>query len=226
MSGWMKRNALPLSLAGVLILGGSFVSVNLGAQSNGLTEQEQHIATMSASLTEQAQRTKAQTVSNAYEALGASGSRITADRQTIAQMLSIALSWDSGDSYEQVRETLTKRYKLAEDSAFLTKFMPPATFNQTSDGARYYYLDGVGLNSNLSSDGVQTEFLSANGVEYRYAVIADVVMSSDTPVEQTGEERQANPSVTRSTLLYVSTNAEGKILDIEGIPATGVTRHS
>lgn len=226
MSGFIGRNVLPLALGAVLIVGGTAFGVSQSNALAGLEQQEQQVTQLEQTLAQHQSTVQTQTEENVFGSLGVTASRLSTDQETLTSLLQIALTWDSGESYEDARASLQTRFGLGVDSGFLKDFMPAATFNQDDSGKRYYYLDSVGLNSSLSGDPT-VEVVKVLGTDYTYAVMADVTMSSDTGLRTNADGSvQATPSVERRVLLYVTVDGDGGLSDLSGIPASGTTRSS
>jgi hypothetical protein len=225
-AGFWARNRWVLLLGVLVTIGVVLAGASAAARSSGLAAQKSQIRALEASSSQEAQRKTDTSEKNGLEGLGISASRIKADTATIGQLLTMAFTWDSGEAYETARESLQDRFDLSERSAFFQTFMPPSRFNRDVNGKRYYYLDAVGLNSMLGRD-IDAEVVAVTGTRYRYAVMADVVVSADGPAQADRPGTSLPPSTaTRRVLLYVTVDARGTISDLVGVPPSGSTRTS
>lgn len=128
-----------------------------------------------------------------------------------------------GQSYEAARESLKSRFGLTENGTFLKSFMPPSRFNEDGQGRRYHYIDTAGLNSALGAES-DIEVVDVEAGIYTYAILADVEATYDA----VSQNRASKASVTahRRALLFVTVDAQGKVSNLSGIPASGETRYS
>lgn len=214
--GFVMRNFWLLILVAVLLGGialtvmrGSSNEAELNAQQARVTELESQVATKKQTRTSQVNNSVSQ-------ALGVTPSRVIADTAAIQTLMNTIFSWDSGTSYEGMRESVKRRYKLTEKDPFLLQFMPPARFNVDNTGKRYYYIDGAGLRSSLMGD-VQVEVVRATGTTYEYAVIARVESKTSLPDQLTAR-------ATRLVLMYVTVDGQGRFTQLRGVPPSGLLR--
>ncbi|WP_026820068.1 hypothetical protein [Arthrobacter castelli] len=220
------RNLAVLVLVVLLLAAGLLAFSERASQVQALAAQQQKIDQLSSELKHQQQRNAEAAEQNAFKALGITASRLDEDAEVINSLLSMAFTWDSGLEYAQARQSLIERFNLNADGEFLSDFMPPAKFNQDAEGKRYYYIDAAGLNSAVGED-VDIELVKVRATEYRYAVLADIEVSSDAPVKVDAQgEKQPVPTATRRLLLYVTVNGGGEVSDLSGVPASGTTRTS
>jgi hypothetical protein len=211
--------ALLLGVATAITISGISDARTTTAQSDRIEILEQRVRT--------AQAAKArETDENTLEALGVTTARAKTDTVAINQFLATAFSWSSGEEFEQARETLKRRYGLAEFDDFLMHFLPPSRFNEDSTGERYYWIDSVGLNSEVGDD-VEVEVVRVQGTDYHYVVMADLEFSSDF-TDTTGQDGNAamQPVAQRRVLVYLTIDGAGDFHRVRGIPASGTTRHS
>jgi hypothetical protein len=226
MTGFWARNSWVL-LLGILVAAGVVAAgTSAVTRSTALAAQKSQIRSLEDSYSHETQRKADISEKNGLEGLGLSASRIKADSATIDQLLTMAFTWDSGLAYETARESLQDRFDLSDKSAFLQTFMPPSRFNRDANGKRYYYIDAVGLNSALGRN-IDTEVVAVTGTRYRYAVMADVVVSADGPAQTDSQGTALPPSTaTRRILLYITLDARGTISDLVGVPPSGPARTS
>lgn len=220
------RNIWVIVLSVLLVLGGVFTGTNWASQESTIRKTSDTIVDLKSDIGKQQQLNREKVDENAFEALGITASRLDDDRSTIDSFMDTAFTWDSGATYDRARQSLQTRFKLSEDDRFLAEFMPPAQYNTDGDGNRYYYLDSVGLNS--SYEDLRTfDVVKVTGTEYRYAATADLRMTADANVTEDKEGNQVYPeATTRRVLLYVTVDGQGRLSDLDGIPASGVTRTS
>ncbi|MCI4659587.1 hypothetical protein [Cryobacterium zhongshanensis] len=145
---------------------------------------------------------------------GADASRVAADTKVIGSLLKRALTWDSDASYREARDSTMRTYSLAEDSAFMTSFLPKAPVNLDSRGNEYPYIDAAGLNSQVSD--FKVKLLSVNAVNYDYMVLADVQAKSSDGL---------GTSVNVATV-FVTLNGDGAPTAITGFASTTQPRTS
>ncbi|WP_328791481.1 MULTISPECIES: hypothetical protein [unclassified Streptomyces] len=221
--GFFRRNLTVLGTAAVLAVVATVGGATWSSQHATLVEQEAQINDVEGHLMA-VQKSRAEQVNaDVMAALGVSQSRLSTDGERIRSLLSMVFTWDSGQSYEAARESLKSRFGLTENEMFLKSFMPPSRFNEDSQGRRYYYIDTVGLNSALGADP-DIEVIDAKAGVYTYAALADVEVTSDA----TSQNKASKASVTayRRALLFVTVDAQGKVSNLSGVPASGETRHS
>ncbi|QNE18085.1 hypothetical protein F1D05_09545 [Kribbella qitaiheensis] len=209
-----------------MTIGLTLASASATARSTALAAQKTQIESLEARNSREAQRNAETSEKTGLEGLGISASRVKADSATIGQLLSIAFTWDSGDAYEIARTELQDRFDLSEKDAFFRTFMPPSRFNRDADGKRYYYIDAVGLNSALGRN-TDTEVVAVTGTRYRYAVMADVVLTIDGSASiNQPQPAVPRPTATRRVLVYVTLDARGRLSELAAIAASGSTRTS
>ncbi|MEU8433320.1 hypothetical protein AB0F18_10450 [Streptomyces sp. NPDC029216] len=221
--GFFRRNLSALGTAAVLAVVATVGGVTWSSRHAALVEQEAQINDIEGQLAAVRKSRAEQVNADVMAALGVSRSRLSTDGERIKSLLSMVFTWDSGQSYEAARERLKRRFDLTENETFLKSFMPPSRFNEDSQGRRYYYIDTVGLNSAVGADP-DIEIIDAKAGVYTYAVLADVEVTSDA----TSQNKASKASVTayRRALLFVTVDAQGKVSNLSGVPASGETRHS
>ncbi|MFJ2420227.1 hypothetical protein [Streptomyces brevispora] len=221
--GSFRRNLSVLATAAVLAVVATVAGMTWSSQHAALAEQEAQINDVEGQLAGIQRKNAEQVNTDVMAALGVSQNRLSTDSERIKSLLSMAFTWDSGQSYEAARESLKSRFGLTESEMFLKSFMPPSRFNEDSQGRRYYYIDTVGLNSALGAD-TDIEVVDAKAGVYTYAVLADVEVTSDAA----SQNKASKTSVTahRRALLFVTVDAQGKVSNLSGTPASGETRYS
>ncbi|MFD7537482.1 hypothetical protein [Streptomyces sp. NPDC059819] len=220
---FFRRNLSALVTAAVLLVVAAVAGVTwsnhdaaLTAQEARINDAEEHLAGIRAKNTELVHAA-------VMAALGVSQDRLHADGERINSLLSLAFTWDSGQSYEAARARVKSRFGLTENEMFLKSFMPPSRFNEDPQGRRYYYIDAVGLNSALGADA-DIEVVDVKADVCTYAVLVDVAVTSDA----VSQNKASKASVTahRRVLLFVTVDARGEVSNLSGVPASGETRHS
>jgi hypothetical protein len=221
--GFFRRNLSVVVTAAVLTVVATVAGATWGSQHATLAEQEAQINDVEGHLTGIQKKNAEQVNADVMAALGVSQNRLSTDGERIKSLLSTIFTWDSGQSYEAARESLKSRFGLAEKETFLKSFMPPSRFNEDSQGRRYYYIDTVGLNSALGAEP-DIEVVDVKAGVYTYAALADVEVTSDAVTQN----KSSKVSVTahRRALLFVTVDAQGKVSNLSGVPASGETRHS
>lgn len=221
--GFWTRNMWVLLLLALFVTGAIGFGTAYSANQHAQDAQSARIVQLEAEIARAEHRDAASSDDAVRRALGVDPARVASDSAEIQDLLRIATTWDSGEKYEAARESLKRKYKLTETDDFLTNFMPPSRFNVDSRGTRYYYIDTLGLKSQLDSD-VQVEVKSVRGTTYRYAVIAGVLASSSV-TDAKGTQGLVS-TASRKTLVYVTTDGEGGVSELTAIPASGATRTS
>lgn len=220
---WLRNLWVMLLLAGVVVGGVGFVLAK-ESQTQELTAQRAQMSDLRSRI-EAAQRGKvAHQDTTIAQVTGISPERVESDSRAIKEFLGLAFTWKSGEGYESVRESLIRRYKFTEKDQFISEFMPPSRFNADSSGKRYYYIDALGLTSDFDEAGARIQVLEVSGTDYHYVVMADISVSAKAT------DTKGTPDLTaravRTTLVYLSVDAEGKISAVRGIPASGTTHGS
>ncbi|MFE4334025.1 hypothetical protein ACFRQM_32820 [Streptomyces sp. NPDC056831] len=221
--GFFRRNLWVLVTAAVLVVVATVAGLTWSSQRAGLAGQEARISEVEGQLAGIQKKNDEQVDADVLQALGVSRNRLGTDGEIIKSLLGMTFTWDSGQRYEEARERLKSRFGLTENKVFLKSFMPPSRFNEDAQGRRYYYIDTVGLNSALGEDP-DIEVVDVKTGDYTYAVMADIEVTSDAVTQNSA----SNASVTahRRVLLFVMVDAQGKVSDLSGVPASGETRHS
>ncbi|MBT8163352.1 MULTISPECIES: hypothetical protein [Arthrobacter] len=226
-SGTRSTNRWLAAFGALTLVAVTLAGTNYAAHARTLATQQAQITQLTNDSAKQSLQAAAGTARSVQDGLGISPDRVSTDTAIITQLLSTAFTWNSGESYGESREAVKARYDLAEGSRFLTTFMPPAGFNQDKTGRKYYYIDAAGLSSNVGGN-VDVDVVEIAGTSYRYAVMADLVISG-TPTSSTsgaGQTKGTTASVTRRMLLYVTVAADGTVSELTGYPASGDTRTS
>ncbi|MFK0154239.1 hypothetical protein ACIQVK_19465 [Streptomyces sp. NPDC090493] len=221
--GFFRRNLSVLVTAAVLAVVATVACATWSSRHAALAAQQAQIDDAEVQLAGIQKKNAAQVNADVMTAMGASRTRLSTDGERIKSLLSMAFTWDSGQSYEAARERLKSRFGLTENETFLKSFMPPSRFNEDSQGRRYYYIDAVGLNSASGGDP-DIEVVDVKAGVYTYAVLADVEVTSDA----VSQNRASEASVTAHwpTLLFVTVDAQSKVSNLAGVPASGEARYS
>ncbi|MER6520108.1 hypothetical protein ABT246_25040 [Streptomyces sp. NPDC001553] len=221
--GSARRNLSALATAAVLAVVATVGGMTWSSQHAALAEQGAQINGIEEQLADIQKTNAEQANADVMAALGVSQNRLSTDGERITSLLSTAFTWDTGQGYEAARASLASRFDLAENETFLKSFMPPSRFSEDSQGRRYYYIDTVGLNSALGANP-DIEVVDVKAGLYTYAVLADVEVTSDA----TSQNRASKASVTahRRALLFVTVDAQGRVSNLSGTPASGETRYS
>ncbi|MEW1821288.1 hypothetical protein AB0323_10930 [Arthrobacter sp. NPDC080031] len=221
--GFMRRNALVVGVAVLLVTAVTVTGLTWGSQRSALDQQQQTITGLQGQLASVGTAKSEQVEQDVMQSLGVSQSRIHDDTQIVDRLVKTAFTWDSGQAYEAARRDLKERYHLSEDEQFLKQFMPAARFNEDAAGKRYYYIDTQGLNSAVNADA-DLEVVKVTADEYTYAVQVEVAVTSDA-VSQNKVAPDRVKSY-RTVLVYLTVDAQGKVSGLSAIPAGGSTRHS
>lgn len=221
--GFMRRNALVLAVAAILVAVVSVAGLTWGSQQGVLGAQGQRIGGLEGQLRNAELAKSEQVEQNVLESLGVNPGRIDNDAPIIDRLVRKAFSWDSGQSYEKAREDLKERHDLSENEPFLHQFMPPSRFNEDDSGKRYYYIDTQGINSAFAVEP-DIEVVKVNADQYTYAVLVEVSITSDAVTRNNAIP--GSVSTQRTMLLFITVDSEGRVSNLSGVPASGSTRHS
>ena len=221
--GFVRRNALVVAVAALLVTTATVTGLTWGSQRSALDAQQQTITGLQGQLVSATAARSEQIGQDILESLGVSQSRIHDDKQIVDRLVKTAFTWDSGQAYEAARQDLKERYHLSEDEQFLKQFMPPARFNEDTSGKRYYFIDTQGLNSTVNAD-TELEVVKVTADKYTYAAQVEVAGTSDA-VSQNKVAPDRIKSY-RTVLVYLTVDAQGKVSGLSAIPAGSSTRHS
>lgn len=212
--GFLRRNAFPLTAAALLLVAGGSFAATRGEQEASLVDQERRIEELlvrKAELEETQGEREREVVG---QVMGADRARLDADEELIGRLLDTALTWESHAEYVDARSSMVSVYGLAEDSAFMTVFLPEPTVNVDAEGTEYALIDLLGLDSRV--EDFRAELLSVRGTEYSYFLLVDVRSTSD--------DGQAGARSTSAVLL--TTDGEGGVSGVEGYASTSRVRSS
>jgi hypothetical protein len=221
--GFARRNGWVLAIAALLTVVSIATGTAWAVQHTALDQQEARIGALEGQLTVAQLRKSERAEKDLLTSLGFSRSRLDRDAPIIAALVKTAFTWGSGPAYEQARTTLKQRYSLTENDAFLKEFMPPSRYNEDAAGKRYYYIDTQGLNSSVSS-APDIEIVKAAAGDYTYTALVDVEVTSDAATQnKAGRSRIV---ADRRMLLTITVDADRRVSNLTGVPASGSTRHS
>ena len=215
MANILKRHLFPVVALVVFVILVVIAAVTTSGNSATLADQE---AELDALVTQarQAQTVADMLTDDATRLLsGATSERLELDHATIEELLERALTWSDNAEYTEARAATKRVYDLADDSVFMTSFLPPAPFSVDSKGNQYPYIDAAGLNSKVG--GFQPSVLRINGLSYEYMVLVDVRSDSS-------DGRGAAVNV---ATVFLTIDGEGGVSDLRGYAATSlpVTSH-
>lgn len=133
-----------------------------------------------------------------YQVTGLDTSRKDRDDDIIEDLLSDVMSWETGEEYQQKRESLMQDYDLTENSRFLKTFMPELVVVTDQAGNSYNRIDTYGLHisfvnvdtylTNVGDDGTysymgfvtwRTSDDLGNEIEHTDVVTCDVSENGD-----------------------------------------------
>lgn len=136
---------------------------------------------------------------------GLNQQRVNKDDGIVSDFLKVVCTWDSYDEYMTARETIMRRYDLAEDSAFMTIFMPVVGNKVSSDGTNYNQIDTNGLNMEFES----VESYVTNIVADQYSYFSVVNIRSTW--------KNGGESVVHAAITY-TIDSDGELTNISAIP--------
>jgi hypothetical protein len=207
MRTFFYRNALMLILAAVFVASGTAYVVTVTGHQTESASQLQQIAELDAQMQTKLAAAKAKQQSVVDDALGINARRVTADTTAIREFVKTVATWKSGEEYAAARESVMRRYKLAEDSQFMKVYFQEPVSNRDSSGKTFYAVDVDGLNSSLGT--VDVKVLGVSGTAYRYMVLADIASSSN----------DGKASASRTSVIYLTLDSEGVMSEVSGYAA-------
>ena len=142
---------------------------------------------------------------------GLNVAKTVADDEIAKAFFAKVMTWDSYQEYADIREDLMKNYGLAEDSSFLTKFMPEVRQVQSSGGNLYNRIDQDGLNSSFTDMKSRALEVTPNG--YKYFTVVDFTVTGRELAGAAGASIQ-------SVVFTYMINSSGEIENIEAWPIT------
>lgn len=179
------RKYLPLIACGVILVCGALFSglvqsdrsSQLGEQYRTITGLENRIDTLEAAVNED-------TAEAVHLASGLDSARVVKDDDAARALLEKVFDWDSKETYDAARESVKSEYGLADDSTFLSVFMP-AVNNIDVGGREINEIDARGLN--MSYSDMQSNVTGINGDLYTYFTIVTVESSDSSGATAQGE---------------------------------------
>lgn len=128
---------------------------------------------------------------NANEALGISDSKKTADDKRAAELFADAFTWDSYETYNQMRACLTDEWGLDASGSFMAAVAPEVTeivgYQPKSDAVGKYDVEETRVNEidanhlNLSYKSMESYLMDINaegGYEYFARIVVESVSTS------------------------------------------------
>jgi len=195
------------------------MGVQSDANTNAASTQGAQIVELESTLGALAQQQDENVVATTALAAGApSGEvdialeRMAADDEAIGALADTMFTWDSHDTYEAARITLSDEYNLAKDGAVLTGLMPADPVNVDAEGTEYPYIDAAGLNSSLGNYALTVTSVTATTYEY---LVKAAVLASST---------DGSTTASRVTVLMVTTDEAGNISEVRGWAAPTAAR--
>lgn len=214
MSGFFKRNFLPVLAAAVLVGALVLLAVVAGGNGRELEAQRGEVFSLERELTRVSNEAVELEAEISEDVLGVDPARVEDDEQVLREMLNTALTWDSHESYEQARQKVMDDYGLGSDDSFVESFLPPAPSTTDSSGTVHSYIDASGLNSKLGS--FETQVLDVKGTTYEYFLLVTVRSAS--------ADGQSMAAMTSP--VYANVDADGNIVSLRGYAASTPVRSS
>lgn len=203
-----KNRIFPL-IAGALLAATAVVStVTITHQNATLERDNRTLTSLQRKVDHARSMTKQLQSDTVLEASGARPDRVAADGVIIKDLVDRAMTWDSNSTYEQARESVSRKYHQADDSSFMRAFLPPAPVNRDAKGNEYPYIDAAGLNSSVSDTTVRLTGVDAT--DYSYMVLVDVQAKSSDNL---------GTSVNVATL-FLTIDGNGAVTDLAGYAST------
>lgn len=214
MSGKLKNSVFPLAAGTLLVLTSVVSGITMSGQNSALDAQRVELASINDKTEAARSATSDLEASVSLKGPGVSADRVGTDTKIISDLLDRALDWDSDESYRDARDSTMLTYGLAEDSAFMTSFLPEAPVSVDGEGNKYPYIDAAGLNSQVG--GIKVRLLSVAAVKYSYMVLADVQATSSDDL---------NTSTNVATV-FITLDDKGAPTAISGFASTTQPRTS
>jgi hypothetical protein len=204
MNTFFARNVALLLGIGVLVaLAAVYVSTST-SNDQTLTEQQQQISDLEAQLAADSDEVRVAQQVIFDEVMGSSQARIDSDTEALQSFVNRVANWDSGESYEEARTSVIRKYALDENAQFMRDFFTEPVYNTDPSGKRYYVIDTDRLNSSLGQ--MDARVLSVSGTEYRYMVLADFTSVSN----------DGGTSSSQTSTIFVTVDGEGVLSDVTG----------
>lgn len=194
---------LPLAGCGLLVISGVVLGLGESQRVSETDMVQASLAEAQASLDAQQLEYDQSYQALTEESLGVNFDRKAEDDRVITQVLSLATTWDSGETYNAQRQKLIAEYGIAEDSQFITRFMADQHCKTDSTGQQFCSIDTQGLNSRF--DGMESVIAYQESGTYHYTGYMTVSSGS-----QVGEERSE-----RRVPIRYGVNPEGKVVSLE-----------
>lgn len=208
MSSKLRSIAFPLVAGAILVVTGVVSGVTVAAQTQTLEAQQSTLQGLTAKV--EAARTATSDMESAIslEDSGAQAARVANDTSAIGDLMRRALTWDSDESYREARASTMRVYSLADDSSFMTSFLPEAPVTKDSQGNEYSYIDAADLNSRVGD--VTVKLLSVDAVNYEYMALVDAQAASSDGL---------GTAVNVATV-FVTIDGDGALSNISGFAST------
>lgn len=207
-----RRNLAPI-MAGALLAGTiSATALTAPSQQAAVDEARAEVTVAQEELAEAREVEEEAVEERTQEVAGVSVDRKTTDDSAIESVMSTALTWSTGEEYNEARALLISTYGISEDSAFMQSFLPDQMCNQTSSGEQVCLVDTDGLSS--SFDSFESTVVGINLDEYEYfALVKMRIPSTD------GETY-----ITQTVPMRYTIDGDGNVSDLAAYPASvGVT---
>lgn len=140
-----------------------------------------------------------------HDITGLNVQRLNEDKEVISDFLELVCTWDTYVEYMDAREKIMRRYGLAEDSQFMSIFMPVVGNKTSPDGTNYNQIDTNGLNMKYESITPYVTRIRAG--EYSYFSVVRIISSW----------KNGGETVVRAVITY-TVNADGELSDISAVP--------
>lgn len=214
MGSMTKNKVFPLVAGAILAVTSVVSGVTVYGQNEAMSAQQARLDDLTTQVQAAHSGTGALEKEVSLQASGANAERVAKDSVAIGELLNRALTWESNDEYTEARKSTMRVYDLAEDSVFMTSFLPAAPVNRDSQGNEYPYIDAAGLNSSVGD--FQVKVLSVDAVSYRYMALVDVQAKSSDGL---------GTSVNVATV-FVTVDGSGAMSDISGFASISQPRTS
>lgn len=203
-----RRNLAPI-MAGMILVGtitatslyaaNSEVEVNEARAEVSVVQEEVEVAQEEQHAAEK---------EHAQAVTGLDVDRKSTDDQAAGQVMSTAMTWSTGQEYNDARKTLINTYNLAPDSSFLTTFLPDQMCNETSTGEQVCMVDTDGLSAKYDSFESTVTDISIDKYSY-FALVKMRVMSTD-----------GSTSISQTVPMTYTVDGDGTITDLVAYPVT------
>lgn len=213
---FIKRNMILVTGLVAALVMGLVLGITIVGSDSEIEQKQAQMSQLETELSEAEDARVAQAEEVSDSLLGVDSDRMVADDEVIEGFLDAALTWTSHEEYMAARSTVQRKYGLAEDSSFMTAFLPDGSLISKKDrtGKQYNLIDELGLTSQVGS--YHTSVLKVEGTLYRYFIEVNVQ----------GKSADGEGASTLPSLVMLTVDENGTITDVEASATTEKPRSS